>query len=242
VTLEEARFHGSIAKVTLFICGKDSPVEYTSDIPAVLYEGTEPLLLVTVTYSDNSKVDFGCGSDVWRLRSAADMEGVEASFSLRKEDEELVLVRRPLIYGADTVVEQRPWRFKSIISWSSPSGETAAGETGCAGFKNAPCMLEATARRQFRRAVRRSESDLVCTDSIPGICNDPAHLEKPGKKELPHFDLEEYFTSYVWANRQLGRKDKGFRFAFGETVFADTAAVRKLSAPAALLEFEEQEY
>ena len=241
VTLEEVRFHGEISKVTLFICGKSEPVEFSGKLPEVLYEGSEPILLVTVTYSDNSKVDFGCGSDVWRLRSAADMEGVEALFTLKMEDE-LVLTRRPLIYGADTVIEQRPWRFKSIIAWSD--GEENASEISedCGKFRNAPCMLEASARRQFRRTVRRSETDLVCTDSLPAVCTDAAHLEKPDKKELIHFDLEEYFTSYVWANRQLGRKDKGFRFAFGDTVFAGTAAVAKLSNPITPLEFEEQEY
>lgn len=242
VALEEVRFHGSISKVTIFICGKDSPIEYAGNTPDVLYEGSEPILLVTVTFSDNSKIDFGCGSDVWRLRSAADMEGVDALFSLKKEDEELVLVRRPLIYGAETAVEQRPWRFKSIIAWSGSANECSApaGEE-CAGFKNAPCMLEATARRQFRRAVRRGETSLVCTDSLPGVCTDAAHLEKPDKKELIHFDLEEYFTSYVWANRQLGRKGKSFRFSFGDTVFSETAAVGKLSNPITPLEFEDEE-
>ncbi len=239
VTLEEVRFHGKISKVTLFVCGKDDAVEYDGDIPELLYEGSEPLLLVTVTYSDGSKVDFGCGSDVWRLRSAADMAGVNAVFSLKKEEDDLVLCRRPLIYDAETEVEQRPWRFKSIISWRDAGEESSALPENCGEFKNAPCMLEAAARRQFRRAVRRSECDLVCTGSLPAVCTDAAHLEKPDKKELIHFDLEEYLTSFVWANRQLGRKGKGFRFSFGDTAFAGSAAVQLLSSPIRPLEFEE---
>ena len=241
VSLEEVRFHGKISSVRFFICGSGSAVEYSGDIPDVLYEGSEPLLLVTVTYSDNSKVDFGCGSDVWRLRSAADMAGVTAVFSFKKEDDDLVLVRRPLIYGAETEVEQRPWRFKSIISWRDAGEESSALPYSCGEFKNAPCMLEATARRQFRRAVRRSECDLVCTGSLPAVCTDAAHLEKPDKKELIHFDLEEYFTSFVWANRQLGRKARSFRFAFGDTVFAGSASVENLSSAIRALEFEDDQ-
>ena len=239
VTLEEVRFHGKVSKVELYNCKADAPVVFAGELPEVLYEASEPILLVTVTFCDGSKVDFGCGSDVWRLRSAADMEGVDSIFSLKKEDDELVLTRRPLIYGAETEVEQRPWRFKSIISWSDAKEAAPALPDGCGEFKNAPCMLEATARRQFRRAVRRSECDLVCAGSAPVVCTDAAHLEKPDKKELIHFDLEEYFTSYVWANRQLGRKGKGFRFAFGETVFSGSAAVKNLSAPIRSLEFDD---
>ena len=40
-------------------------------------------------------------------------------------------------------------------------------------------------------------------------CDDSAHLERPGKKALRHWDLSELFALYSWANRVLG-EDRTF--------------------------------
>ncbi|MBO5644175.1 MAG: hypothetical protein J6S90_02915 [Lentisphaeria bacterium] len=105
-------------------------------------------------------------------------------------------------------------------------------------FDNAPCMLAPAARRDFRKKVRRSDADIVCANSVPTICDDASHLEKPEKNTLLHFDLEEYITSYIWANRQLNKKGKRFSFAFKDNPFSRTAAVQNLSKAISRLSFE----
>lgn len=244
ITLEEIRFPADFVSVEYLVYGENAMrrVEY-KDIAENPYQSSEPVVMMTVTLPDGIKVDFGCGSDVWRLRSAAAMQGVSSLFCLKIEDDELVLIRRPLIYAPETEIEQRPWRFKSIVSWSDGEERDTLTEKDCETFANSGCMLAPTARREFRRKVRRSQGSLLCTSSVPGLCAEAAHLEKPEKKELCHFDLEEYITSYVWANRQLAKREKMFAFAFKENLFSNTAAVANLSGRIKRLEFgDDPEY
>ena len=234
LTLEEIRFYNA-AKVTFMVYGENSMRECVPGADHVIYSGSEPIVMATVVTSDGITVDFGCGSDLWRLRSAANMPGVDSLFALKYEDGELVLSRQPLIYGAETEIEQRPWRFKSIMAWKKDQDkDSVSGEV----FDNAPCMLAPAARRDFRKKVRRSDADIVCANSVPSICDDASHLEKPEKNTLLHFDLEEYITSYIWANRQLNKKGKRFSFAFKDNPFSHTAAVQNLSKVISRLSFE----
>ena len=241
IALEEVRFPANIASLEYLVYGENTMRKVT-DVSAAseIFCGNEPVVMATVLLKNNVKVDFGCGSDVWRLRSASNMEGVSAEFSLAVDEDELVLRRKPLIYAEGVEIEQRPWRFKSIVSWQACEEEQEI-VSGAEEFSNAPCMLAPTARREFRRKVRRSKENLICTESVPALCNDASHLEKPEKRELCHFDLEEYMTSYVWANRQLGRQDKKFAFSFKENMFSNTAAVSNLSKSINVLEFEDDE-
>ena len=240
VTLEEVRFPATFDSIEYLVYGESSMRKVTDIASAKeIFSGNEPVIMLTVNFKDNVKVDFGCGSDVWRLRSAANMPGVSAEFSLAVDEDELVLRRRPLIYAEDVEVEQRPWRFKSIVSWSD--GKTESFSEEAEKFANAPCMLAPVARREFRRKIRRSQTDLVCAESAPGLCGDASHLEKPDKKELCHFDLEEYITSYVWANRQLGKQGKSFAFSFKENLFNNTAAITNLAQAINKLDFDETE-
>lgn len=236
LALGEVRFC-NVAKISYLVYGEEFFRDAVFGTDSVIYSGTEPLVMVTVTTADGITVDFGCGSDIWRLRSAANMPGVSSLFTLKCEDGEVVLTRQPLIYGAETEVEQRPWRFKSIISWSThEEAESIAGKE----FDNAACMLAPAARREFRKNVRRSDSqNLVCTNSAPAICCNASHLEKPEKEKLCHFDLEEYISSYIWANRQLSKKNNFFAFKFSENLFSHTAALKKLAGKITPLAFDD---
>lgn len=242
ISLEEVRFPADFCTLEYLVYGEKSVRKVTGDAAnSEIFSGNEPVVMATVTFKNQVKVDFGCGSDVWRLRSAAGMEGVSAEFSLAVEDDELVLRRKPLIYGEGVEIEQRPWRFKSIVSWQSCDDVCEEPAANTAKFSNAPCMLAPVARREFRRKIRRSQSSLICADSIPVLCCDAAHLEKPEKHELCHFDLEEYITSYVWANRQLRKQGRCFAFDFKENIFSHTAAVENLSKSINTLKFEEED-
>ena len=230
VVLEEVRFPADSLELQYLVYGEEtfrkvSAAEFSSEI----YSGTEPVVMATVTLKDKSKIDFGCGSDIWRLRSAQTIDGVTSLFTLGCEEDELVLRRHPLIYGEETEIEQRPWRFKSIVSWRGAEEDSDKELTEMQSFDNAVCMLAPAARRDFRKKVRRGSGDMLCEKSVPAMCMESSHLEKPDKKELCHFDLEEYITSYIWANRQLNKSGRKFRFDFAEGLFSATAAVENLS-------------
>lgn len=242
VTLEEVRFPADVQSLEYLVYGEDSFRKVSYDaLSGTVYDGSEPVVMASVTLSDGTKVDFGCGSDIWRLRSAAALDGVDSKFSIICEEDEIVLRRLPLIYGEDTEIEQRPWRFKSIVSWRGADEEIEKISGEASEFVNAPCMLAPAARRDFRRKIRRSGTDAVCTESVPALCMDASYLEKPEKRELCHFDLEEYITSYVWANRQLNKIGKKFVFSFAPGLFSNTAAVSNLSSGICKLSFDMDE-
>lgn len=239
VVLEEVRFPADALELEYMVYGEtDFRKVAASEFSGTLYSGTEPVIMTTVTLKDKSKIDFGCGSDVWRLCSARNMAGVSSIFSICCEDDEIVLRRQPLIYGAEVEIEQRPWRFKSIVSWRGAEEETELPAENIRSFANAKCMLAPAARRDFRKQVRRSSGDVSCTGSAPCLCTEASHLEKPDKKELCHFDLEEYITSFIWANRQLNKTGRKFTFSFAPNMFSNTAAVKNLSSAIRKLDFE----
>ena len=53
--------------------------------------------------------------------------------------------------------------------------------------------------------------------------------------------MEEYISSFVWANRQLNKSGNTFVYSFADNIFSGTAAVKNLSEPIRQLEFTDRE-
>jgi hypothetical protein len=64
-------------------------------------------------------------------------------------------------------------------------------------------------RNALRRWVRAQAGtpgtpDTLCLVGVnPGVCSAAAHLERPQRHVLHHWDLPDLFDFYTWANRQL---------------------------------------
>ena len=159
---------------------------------------------IQIEYRGGAKAEFMTGSDIWRHRAAAKMEGVTSAFRIADCDGTLVFERAVLIYDKETVVEKRPWQFETLFAWSIPDGTPAADaeETEVTG-----CLAARKIQRTMRQSIRRTENSLRLTGYTPVLCMDSAHLDRPGKKELEHIDIQDLFQLYCWGNRQLSRKN-----------------------------------
>ena len=216
ITLESVEFPGPWAKVSYRIFGEEKMHVCKFRENAEFYAGTELPWYIQVEYRDGSKAEFMTGSDIWRHRSAARLEGVTASFRIADQQGTLTVERSVLIYGEETVVEKRPWQFETLFAWSTPESpkNVNAVETAVPG-----CLSSRNVQRALRKSVRSAGSSLILTGYVPAVCEEAAHIDRPGKKILEHTDLQDLFQLYNWANRQLSKKNCAFTAALSEQNF-----------------------
>ena len=203
ITLETIEFPGPWAKISYRIWGEEKMhcCKYREN--AEFYAGSELPWYIQVEYRGGVKAEFITGSDIWRHRAAAKMEGVTSAFRIADNDGTLVLERAVLIYDKETVVEKRPWQFESLFAWSVPCN----GEVSEAAPLPIPgCLASRKTQRSLRQSIRKAESSLQLTEYTPQLCTESRHLDRSGKKELEHIDLQDLFQLYCWGNRQLSRK------------------------------------
>ena len=203
ITLETIEFPGPWAKISYRIWGEEKMhcCKYREN--AEFYAGSELPWYIQVEYRGGVKAEFITGSDIWRHRAAAKMEGVTSAFRIADNNGTLVLERAVLIYDKETVVEKRPWQFESLFAWSVPCN----GEVSEAAPLPIPgCLASRKTQRSLRQSIRKAESSLQLTEYTPQLCTESRHLDRSGKKELEHIDLQDLFQLYCWGNRQLSRK------------------------------------
>ena len=213
ITLESLEFPGPWAKVNYLLYGDKKLHSCKFRENGEFYNGSELPWFIQVEYRDGSKAEFMTGSDVWRHRSAARMEGVSAAFRIADVEGTLTFERDLLIYAEETPVEKRPWQFETLFAWS-----TAADNAPAAGKEVAVpgCMASRAVQKSLRHSVRSAETDLRLTGYKAAFCDDASHLDRPGKKVLEHIDVQELFQFYCWANRQLSKKNLVLTAAPGE--------------------------
>ena len=194
-----------------------------------LYSGKVPLLLLKVEWSCGDCVEYSVGTDLWRHCAAEGIQGATAEFILSFDGETLSYERRVLIYSGETEPEKRPWRFKNLISWHT--GENAPAPVGENTFAVPGCQVNPAARREVRRKVRSGKGDMVLVNASPCICSESAHVERPGRTGYTHFDLAEYVSFRLWANRQLKKSGGSLAICPAEkTIFKNTAAMQNLQS------------
>ncbi|MBQ7207730.1 MAG: hypothetical protein IJS01_08040 [Lentisphaeria bacterium] len=206
-----------------------------------LYTGPLPLLVITVSWPGGESVEYAVGTDLWRHCAAGRIPDASSEFTLLFRGGELIYERRVLIYGKEAVPEKRPWRFKNLIAWRSgdaPEDAPVEAET----FSVPGCQVNPAARREVRRRVRCASGSLVMTGASPCLCDDASHVERPGRDGFRHFDLAEYVSFRLWANRHLMKSGGSLTVRIDENnLFHDTVAARNLRRIPRRLEPEEGE-
>lgn len=216
----------------------------------VLYDADRPFLALSVEDEAGNRIDFGCGADLWRHAGG----GSERSFRIAGSRSALVIERRPLGYPAEEEAPKRPWRFEYFLAWqpggapTPPTPERAVAldelDIPAAGRREDGqgfCLAAPAVRRRLRELVRGSADSFLLRGVAPGVCGDPAHVERPGGTARPHWDLPELFAFRLWAGRQLAarRNFAVFELAPPEK-WRDTAAAGALAAPLAGLRLKDR--
>ncbi len=200
-----------------------------------LYRGAEPLLMLRVHFPDGAAVEFAVGNDLWRQRAGLNTPGAHSEFTLTADAGGVSYRRRVLIRDPETEPEKRPWRFSAILGWRTPADVNAS--VAAVQFRLPWCMLGSASRRELRKRLRASAGSQSLTGIAPRVCFDAAHLERPSRGELEHFDLEEHIAAYIWGNRRLFSSGGAFTMlpeAGG--LFADSVIVGNLGIPPLPLE------
>ena len=194
-----------------------------------IYSGNIPLLMLKVEWSCGDCVEYSVGTDLWRHCAAEGIQGATAEFTLAFDGETLSYERRVLIYSEETEPEKRPWRFKNLIAWRS--GESVSAPAGENTFAVPGCQVNPASRREVRRKVRSGKGDMCLVNASPCICSESAHVERPGRAGYTHFDLAEYVSFRLWANRQLKKSGGSLAIYPAEkTIFKNTVAMQNLQS------------
>ncbi len=221
----------------------------TGDGETEFYRGAEIPLMVRLVSDDGVRVEFATGCDLWRHRAAFRTPGTRSEFALTGGAGQVIFERRVLSYAADVEIEKRPWRFTNLFAWSSGATRSAASPSDMVfdlaaaklpetarrtlpggGDAGSPCLTGAGSRRFLRDLIRRNRGAVELTGAAPGLCFAAGHLERPGKGELEHLDLEDYLNFYLWGNRQLARSGGSLRMTSrGTGLFDDSVCVANLA-------------
>ena len=241
VALEDVIFPGPWAALEYLPYGETAfrTVELPVD-SAEIYSGDETVVMLRLTGTDGVQVEYACGSDLWRHRAGKRTAGASGHFEISGSNEEIILKRAVVTFAEDAVIEKRPWRFKSVFSWSTSAPAEAAptvdiqmlpisanGMQSPAG--DALCLCSSPARKVLKDLVRKADSDIILGNVKSAICFNPAHQDRPGKGDLEHLDIGDLVDFYLWANRQLGRQGKSFKLKSAEgSLFADAVTLKNM--------------
>ena len=210
--LEELFFPGEFTGIE-FIRSVPKPNEVWQlekvDFTDERWTSDSPFAVLLLTDADGFQVELGCGGDWWRMQGAGN-----TFWSVEKSAEGITVKRRVVAIDPEESVERRPWRFNYYIAWGRSSAARMLLDNNCEVL--APELLKSAGSECFRApAVRKLLRKLLrhyqqqsCNIvlRLPDVksCDDAGHLERPGKKLLRHWDLDELFALYSWGNRMLG--------------------------------------
>ena len=238
--LEELFFPGEFAKAEIIRSvpepGQKWQLEELPLTGEVLYESSQPFAVLLLTTGDNMQIELGSGGDWWRMHGAGD-----TFWSIKRTDDGITVRRRVVAIAAEEAVERRPWRFNYYVAWGKKTQMrmlVAPGDTvitpDLLRAAQSECFQAPAVRKQLRKSVRQQQENSGNVQMIlPDVksCDDAGHLERPGKKQLRHWDLDELFALYSWANRTLG-KNRTFTIELPETsIFRNLPSGRYLANP-----------
>ncbi len=158
------------------------------------------------------RLEIGIGDDLWRWSP----EGSQGEYTIAVEAGCVTVRRKVLDFGEieETELAKRPYRFQWYAAWRDAAGAAAPCGTVYDWSDQAAeaCLKAAPTQRLLRKAVRQSPQSLSCAWGADADCDDPSHLERPGRGPMPHRDLLERTRFHLWANRQLQRRGMDFRW------------------------------
>lgn len=223
--------------------------ELDAECVGTLWEGTEVPLVIVLAAPDGAMLEIGAGDDLWKLPQ--DPETCPRSIKLeRGASGDLTLVRTLLNWPDDAAAERRTWRFRYYLAWSDgrrrePIGKfrrieladwnvPAEGRADNAA-SGAVCWHSPAARKALRKQLRL-EAAGAGTDHLtlavepPALCDAAAHLERPKREKLPHWNLTEMAAFHDWASRQLAPRRFRMEFPSG-SIFRDLPSGHYLGNP-----------
>lgn len=230
ITLEPVEFSGTWLRIDLLKPDDPAPLTVAAGNSGTLYSGPEPPLALGITFAGGGRIEFYCGSDLWRHRAGQHLPGAGGEFTISATPDAIRLERHVLFHQPESEIERRPWRFKNFMAWRG-AGRRSDTVAEATDFAPGPgCALNGIHRRALRKAVRRAAGSLRLCDCDPVVCRNPAHLDRGGAgREIEHFDFEEYVASYLWGNRQLRRCGRSFVCHPAAGRFAGWAALANLA-------------
>ena len=173
------------------------------------WESCSAFAMLLLTDANNNQIELGCGGDWWRNLGVGD-----TLWQIEKASDGVKVRRRVLMLAADAETERRSWRFNYYIAWGknipvdkslNKNDETVDVDLG--NELGVTCFRAPAVRKFIRKTVRRKQeysNNIVLLLPDVESCDDAGHLERPGKKQLRHWDLDELFALYSWGNRALG--------------------------------------
>ena len=230
------------AKVEFLING-ETGVRCVENADGELYCGNAAVLMLRVTSNDGLQAEYICGDDLWRHCAAEKISGVSSHFQIVARPEKVILLRKVLISSEEAVMEKRPWKFKSIFSWSNaeaPAAQFPAEKID--NFVVSGCFAAASAHRELRKVVRSAAAGklLVMQGDFPHICDDPSHLERPAKHPVAHSDLGAAAADYLWANRELAKRNSQLAMKSSSQLYGNSVVLKNLSRTDELIRFVEE--
>ena len=237
--LEPVEIKLNPAKVEFLIHGEKSLRTVSApEIFGELYNGSALVLMLRVSDANGVQVEYVCGDDLWRHRAAEKIAGASANYCISADANGVTLTRKVLVTPEEVVMEKRPWKFKSIFAWRVSSDETAPESVE--KFSVPGCFASAYAHRELRKVVRAAASGktLVMQGEFPVLCDDPAHLERPAKHPVEHSDLASAAADYLWANRELAKRNSSLIMESSTELYGDSVVLRNLNSN--ITTFEEE--
>ena len=224
LTAGDFHIRGKIAKVS--ILGTAGVLREAGG--EILYEDSVPPLSVIFESESGAKMEVSTGEDVWRW-SAAERLGGTSCFRIAKEEIGIRYTRELFRWTPQKDVEPPPgrvWRFNTLISWcnaktarprrpSKPKSildcSSVQWQKGLCKDSGEVCFAANGTINVLKKWLRSNladleEGDILLLDNVSvGPCHSAAHQDRPGKKELLHWDLNALLEFKRWAEKQLDR-------------------------------------
>lgn len=220
-----------------------------------------PVAALTFTAKDGRKFEIGCADDFWRYTATANLGSNPAEMVIAYSENSVVISRKIIDFpDSDTPLPLRPWRFSWYFAWSVAEAEnleTIDNVLDINSIKlpnniyrlnsdnsrsNGCCLMAPAMRKVIRKEVRSCNSSLLINNVTTGFCNDSAHIERPKKSGLTHWDMTELLEFKAWASRQLANKKASFALQFNNENEIKLLAVKSLqNRDAAKIEVMEYE-
>lgn len=235
--LEPLLFSGEFAELelikTLPPCNGKFQAEKVELTEGIIYESTDPWAVMVLTDADGFQIELGTGGDWWRMQGCG-----ETLWRIEKNSDTVKVTRKLVNIAADQEVQRRPWRFNYYLAWGRktaiqpPQKDELILTADLQKLAKSDCLRAPAVRKVLRKLLRQQQEgsgNVVLLLPDVKSCDDAGHLERPGKKALLHWDLDELFALYSWGNRTLG-DGRSLRILLPEdSIFRKYPSVRYLA-------------
>ncbi|UDQ98115.1 hypothetical protein AAEX28_14170 [Lentisphaerota bacterium WC36G] len=86
----------------------------------VIFKDDKPFLIFIVKNSNNDTFEVGTGDDLWRWKTACDLEHISSEFKITSDANGSIKIERlvlDLSVNSEATLESRNWRFKWYFAW-----------------------------------------------------------------------------------------------------------------------------